>query len=264
LAPNGAYRLVPGEPVQGIELDLGIGPTATHSSFVFWSDGGIWQAPKAGGTTRRLAKLSLRPQYFVASGENFAWVSLSDDGVYTIQTLAGTEPKTLVSASGEVAALAMVRDAVYFVDRPTPGSWRIGVVRIAGGTPEYTAERSGRRPSLLTGEDAIYYYDVDRFKVRRVSLELRREDDLASELVCSPVHVARGIFCGSVEGLFELTRPSHAPRVLSYNRPGSITNVQSDARRVLWTVDLGPNRLAVDMLPTTGPDGAPLSPGSIH
>ena len=47
----------------------------------------------------------------------------------------------------------MVRDAVYFVERPTPASWRIGVVRTSGGSPEYTKERSGRRPALLTGED---------------------------------------------------------------------------------------------------------------
>jgi hypothetical protein len=132
LAPHSAYRLVPGEPVQGIELDLGVGPTATRSSFVFWSDGGIWQARKTGGTTRRLAKLPLRPQYFVASGESFAWVSLNDDGVYTIQTLQGTEPKTLVSASGELAALAMVRDAV----RTSPRRRRVAM------TPNRPAKRS--------------------------------------------------------------------------------------------------------------------------
>ncbi len=251
LAPRGAYRLVPGEPVRGIQLELGNGATMTRSAFVFWSEGGIWKAPKTGGTTRRVAKLSHRPQYFVASGEDFAWVSLSDDGVYTIQTLAGAEPKTLVSATGELSALNMVREAVYFVERPTPGSWRIGIVRITGGAPEYMTERSGRRPALLTGEDAIYFYDVDRFRIRRVSLDLRGDNDLASDLVCSPLHVARGFYCGSVEGLFEIKRPSHTPRVLSYGRPGSITNVQSDAHKVVWTVDLGPDRLAVDLLPTT-------------
>jgi hypothetical protein len=252
-SPHAAYRLVPGEPVHGIELELGIGPTATRSSFVFWSDGAIWKAPKTGGTVRKVATLPLRPQYFVASGEDLAWVSLGDGDVYTIQTLVGTEPKTLVSASSELSALDMIRDAVYFVDRPTPGSWRIGVVRTNGSAPTYMRERGGRRPALLTGDDAIYYYDVDRFKVRRVSLDLEREDDLASELVCSPMHVGRGIYCGSVEGLFEIARPSNEPRVLSHDRPGSITNVRSDAERVVWTVDLGPDRLAVDMLSSVGP-----------
>jgi hypothetical protein len=259
LTPEGAYRLVPGEPLRRIELELGVGATLTRSAFVFWSEGAIWKAPKTGGTPRRVAKLAHRPQYFVASGEAFAWVSLGDDGVYTIQTLAGTQPKTLVSANGELSALNLIRDAVYFVERPTPDSWRIGVVRTTGGAPEYTTARSGRRPSLLTGDDAIYFYDVDRFRISKFSLDLRRHDDLATELVCSPLHVARGIFCGSVEGLFEVKTPSYTPYVLSYGRPGSITNVISDARRVVWTVDAGPNRLAVDLLPAQ-PEGAPAPP----
>ena len=257
LAPHGAYRLVPGEPVRGIELELGIGPAMTRSAFVFWSDGGIWKTPKSGGATERIAKLPLRPQYFVASGEAIAWVSSSDDGVYTIQTLAGSEPKTLVTASGELGVLNMIQDAVYFVERPSPTSWRLGSIRANGGAPRYTTERSGRRPAMLTGSDAVYYYDVDRFRVRRISLDLGREDDLANDLVCSPLHVARSIYCGSVEGLFEIERPSNRPRVLAYGRPGSITSVQSDARRVVWTVDLGPDRLAVDLLPALGADGKP-------
>jgi hypothetical protein len=232
----------------------------TGSAFVFWSDGGIWRAPKTGGTARKMANLPLRPQYFVASGEAFAWVSLADDGVYAIQTLAGAKPKTLVSATGELSALNMVRDAVYFVERPTPGSWRLGVVRVAGGTPEYTTEQSGRRPAILTGDDAIYFYDVVRFRVRKVSLDLRRDDDLARDLVCSPLHAASGIYCGSVEGLFRIKTPSYRPEVLSYGRPGSITNVMSDARKVVWTLDLGPDRLAVDHLPVV-PEGAPAPPG---
>ena len=154
----------------------------------------------------------------------------------------------------------MGRDAVYFVERPTPGSWRLGVVRIAGGAPEYTTERSGRRPALLTGDDAIYFYDVDRFRVRKVSLDLRRDDDLATDLVCSPVHAARDIYCGSVEGLFRMKTPSFRPEVLTVGRPGSITNVRADALKVVWTLDLGPDRMAVDLLPVT-PDGAPAPPG---
>ena len=259
LAPRGAFRFVPGEPTRGIELELGHGAAMTRSAFVFWSEGGIWKAPKTGGAARRVANLPHRPQYFVASGEAFAWVSLGDDGVFAIQTLVAAEPKTLVSATGELSALNMVRDAVYFVERPSSGSWRMGVVRITGGAPAYTTERNGRRPALLTGEDAIYFYDVDRFRIRKVSLDLRRDADLAGHLVCSPVHVARGIYCGSVEGLFEVERPSHEPRVLSYGRRGSITNVQSDAHKVVWTVDLGTDRLAVDFLPVT-PDGVPAPP----
>src|SRR5450755_4497803 len=74
LTSHAAYRLVGGEPAHGIRLELGIGATLTQSAFVFWSEGGIWSAPKQGGVTRRLAKFSHQPQYFVASGDAFAWV----------------------------------------------------------------------------------------------------------------------------------------------------------------------------------------------
>src|SRR5262245_27394857 len=58
LTPNAAYRLVPGQNPQGIELELGIGPVLTPSAFIFWSRGAIWRAPKTGGETRALAKLT--------------------------------------------------------------------------------------------------------------------------------------------------------------------------------------------------------------
>src|SRR5450755_631845 len=74
LTSHAAYRLVDGQPAHGIRLELGIGATLTQSAFVFWSEGGIWSAPKQGGVTRRLAKFSHQPQYFVASGDAFAWV----------------------------------------------------------------------------------------------------------------------------------------------------------------------------------------------
>src|SRR6187399_2904568 len=76
LSPQRAFRLVPGEPAHGIELALGNGATMTRSAFVFWSEGRVWKAPKTGGSAHAVARLAQSPQYFVASGEAFAWVSL--------------------------------------------------------------------------------------------------------------------------------------------------------------------------------------------
>src|SRR4051812_47328949 len=63
MTSNAAYRLVDGEPAQGLRLDLGIGPALTPTSFVFWSDGAIWSAAKEGGDAHELAKFPHQPQY---------------------------------------------------------------------------------------------------------------------------------------------------------------------------------------------------------
>jgi hypothetical protein len=249
LTSHAAYRLVEGQPPQGIQLELGIGATLSQSAFVFWSDGGIWSAPKQGGVTRRLAKFSHQPQYFVASGEAFAWVDESEDGLYTIQTLAGSQPRVLVSSTGEIRALNMIGDAVYFVQRPSDGSWRLGVVRIAGAKPEYATERKGRAPALLAGQDALYYYDLDQSKILKRSLDLRSEQVQLENFVCSPICVSSSIFCACVEGLFEVSKETREPTVLVHDRPGTITSISSSSRLVAWTVDLGQDQLAVDMLP---------------
>jgi hypothetical protein len=256
LTSNAAYRLVAGQPAQGIELELGVGAVLTRASFVFWSKGTIWSAPKQGGVTRPIANFPHRPQYFVTSGESVAWVDRSEEGLDTIQTLEGREPRVLVSSSAEISALHMMGDAIYFVQRPTERTWRIGVVRITGdGAPQYQAERGGRTPALLTGADDVYYYDVDKLEIRRLASDGHGEGVMLPNVVCSPIQAASEIYCGSVEGLFQVFKETHLPRVLSYGRTGFITNIRSNSKHVVWTVDVGPDALAVDMLPATLADG---------
>jgi len=260
LTSNAAYRLVAGQPAHGIRLDLGIGPVLTQSAFVFWSEGSIWSAPKQGGVTRQIAKFPHQPQYFVASGDALAWVDQSDEGLYSIQTLVGSKPRILVSSTGEIRALNMIGDAVYFVQRPTDGSWRIGVVRITGGAPEYAAERKGRAPALLSGSDDLYYYDLDKSQILKVSPDLQHEEVQLKEFVCSPIQVSSRIYCGCVEGLFDVSKQTLRPTALVHDRPGSITNISSNSKHVAWTVDVGAGRLAVDMLlasPADDPSAAP-------
>jgi hypothetical protein len=252
LTSHAAYRLVEGQPARGIRLELGIGPTLTASAFVFWSEGGIWSAPKEGGVTRRLAKFPHQPQYFVASGDEFAWIDQSDAGLYTIQTLDGALPRILVTSPGEIRALDMIGDVVYFVQRPSDDTWRLGKVRRSGGAPEYATARRGRAPALLSGQDALYYYDLDQSKILKRTLDLSGEQVQLENFVCSPINVARRIFCGCVEGLFEVSKDAHEPKVLVHDRPGTIASISSNARLVAWTVDLGQDQLAVDTLPISG------------
>ncbi|HYQ01925.1 MAG TPA: hypothetical protein VER96_24800 [Polyangiaceae bacterium] len=249
MTSNAAYRLVEGEPPQGLRLDLGTGPTLTRTSFVFWSGGAIWSASKEGGASLELAKFPHQPQYFVSSEEAFAWVDQSDDGQYTIQTLDGRKPRILLSSKGEIRGLVMVGSVVYFVQRPTDDSWRIGFVRADGEEPRYANTKKGRAPAQLTGSDAIYFYDLDAKRIVRLSLDLRQEEEQLKDLVCSPIHASTQIYCGCVEGLFDVGKETHVPRVLTYNRPGTITRVSSNSKAVAWIVDVGAEQLAVDFLP---------------
>lgn len=260
MTSNAAYRLVGGEAPQGLRLDLGIGSVLTRSSFVFWSDGVIWSAPKEGGPSRDLAKFPHQPQYFVSSGDAFAWVDQSEGGLYTIQTLVGRKPKVLLSSTGEIRALAMIAESVYFVQRPTDDTWRIGFVRTNGGEPSYANAKKGRAPAQLAGSEAIYYYDLETKRILRLSLDLREEQEQLKEFVCSPMHASTRIYCGCVEGLFDVSKETHQPRVLVHDRPGTITTVTSNSKAVAWLTDVGSDQLTVDFLSAPDSEGAPPVP----
>ena len=62
------------------------------------------------------------------------------------------------------------------------------------------------------------------FQVRRLSPDLRREQALASGIVCSPIAVSAHVYCAQVEGIFEL-RAGERPRRLV---PGSIARVVTE------------------------------------
>jgi len=256
MTSNAAYRIVEGQATQGLRLDLGVGPVLTRTSFVFWSNGAVWSAPKAGGPPRELAKVPHQPQYFVSSGEALAWVDQADDGRYTIQTLDARKPRVLLSSPGEIRALLMLGDAVYFVQRPADDLWRIGLVRTGGGEPQYASTKKGRAPAQLTGSDAVYYYDLETKRILGLSLDLRQEEVYLKELVCSPIHASTRIYCGCVEGLFDVSKETRQPRVLAYDRPGTITSVTSNSKAVAWLVDVGSDQLAIDSLPAPDTEGA--------
>jgi hypothetical protein len=254
LTGNGAFRLVSGQPPQGIQLDLGIGSVLTQSAFIFWSKGHIWRAPKEGGVTRPLAKFPHQPQYFVASGDELAWIDQSDEGLYTIQALERGKPRVLVSSTRELSSLTMIQDALYFVETPTDTSWRVGVLRISSGQPEYGPERKGRRPAMLSASESIYYYDVDKSEIRRLINGVQQDETLLGSFVCSPIYVSSRIYCGCMEGLFDLSKEARKPRVLYANRVGIITGIVANEEMVVWTSDAGAEKLTVSMLAVDAAD----------
>jgi hypothetical protein len=246
---DAAYRLEVGRPPQKIELDLGIGPVLTDSGIVFWSKGAIWIAAKDGGSLWRVATLSRQPEYFVASSAGFAWLDRADDGLFRIQSLNGQKPRVLVADQGEISALNMIHEWVFFVLRAKDNSWRIGRVHFARGEPEYTESRTGPTPASLTGTEEVVYYDMERSEIRKLSPDLKSEYVWLKDFVCSPICESTNIYCSRVEGLFEFLAGSHDAKFLWYGRRETITSIRANPKQVFWTVDTGPDQLAVDMLP---------------
>jgi len=52
-----------------------------------------------------------------------------------------------------------------------------------------------------------------------------------------------------VEGLFEVRATDHKPHVLIYGRHETITYIRANSKYIVWTVDKGPDKLAVYRLP---------------
>jgi len=248
IAMDAAFRLAPGEAPYGMKLDLGDNAVATPSAFIFWSNGAIWIAPKHGGSPGRLAELRRRPQYFVASGETFAWIERNEDGHDAIRGLRGNKPYTIHKPSGTVDAATMLDDRVIFVERVEPTGWHIGAVHMHGGRPSFTATRTGRSPAMLVAARDVYYYDGNVFEVRALSSDLRDERVLATDIVCSPLAAAADrIVCGQVEGLFELSLADLSVRLVSPNMRSVITALAVDRERVVWVTDVGRDKLEVKL-----------------
>jgi len=249
LTRTAAYRLAAGKPAQKVDLDLGIGPVLADSGIVFWSKGAIWNASKDGARVWQVATLPKQPEYFVASEAGFAWLDRADDGLFRIQSLSGQKAKALVADPGEISALNMIHDWVFFVLRAKDNSWRIGRVHVGRGEAEYTSSRTGPTPAVLTGKEAIIYYDMERSEIRQLTPDLKSEHVWVKDFVCSPIHEATNIFCGRVEGLFEVLVDSLKTKLLWQGPRQTITALRANAKQVVWTVDTGPDQLAVDRLP---------------
>ena len=246
---NAAYRLAAGKPSQKIELDLGIGPVLADSGIIFWSKGAIWRAAKDGAPVWRVAALPGQPEYFVASSAGIAWLDRVEGGLFRIQSLDGQKPRVLVAEQGEISALNMVHDWVFFVLRARDNSWRIGRVHALRGEPEYTDSKTGPTPALLTGMEDIVYYDMERSEIRQLTPDLKSEHVLVKDFVCSPIFEAKNIFCGRVEGLFEVLADSRKTKFLWHAPRETVTLIRANSKQVVWAVDTGPDQLAVDMLP---------------
>lgn len=249
LTSHAAYRLAPGQPPDALKVELGFGATTTRHGLVFWSGGVVHEASKQSGESRVWGALASRPQFFVSAGDDIAWIERSEDHRFAIGSFAARRAFVLYTSSGTIDAAAMLNDWIFFVERPSADQWRIGGVRTKGGTAVFTPARQGRSPAMLVAHDDIYYYDGNGRDVRRLSPDLRREETLVTDFICSPLAVAERVYCANVEGIFELV-PQGRPRPLvKLGHRGTVTDLAANAHQLFWMGDAGADRLIVQTIP---------------
>ncbi len=249
MTSGAAYRLVPGRSPERWELDLGSSPALTDENIVYWSAGALRQIAKRGGKPASLAEVPSQPRRIVASKGHFAWLDRSADGRASIQTLHGSQPVVVHQASGDIPALALIDDQVFFVEQAEGSEFRIGVVPLSGGSTRYTASRRGRPPSRLAAASEVFYYEGPTPMIHRLSVDLSRDEVLARGVICSPIAAAEKLYCAQPAGLLELGLDGGPARTLARGRSGTITALAASRTWLASLVDAGENQLAVELLP---------------
>ena len=102
---------------------------------------------------------------------------------------------------------------------------------------------------LAAGREHLFYYDGNPQEVRRLSQDLKREDVVTRKLICSPIAASDRIYCGHVEGLFQISLPERTPRPLTPNQRNLITSLAASSAGVAWVSEVGAEELAVRRLP---------------
>lgn len=253
LTDEAIYRVSPGHSPERRPLNLGYGAAFTNRAIVYWSKGVVWRVSKEGGEPERLLPLAHQPQFFVASGDEFAWVSRSSTDRFSIATLHGHTQRLIYSSPGRIETATMVDDWLVFVERLKAPTWRFGRIRTDGRDAAFTDFRPPRTPPALAAwRDEIYYYHGPDGGVRRLSLDLQRDEVLAKNFTCSPMAVADRVFCGQVPGLFEIRSKEEQPRHLTRNAGRMATTMAASSTHLAWVSDTGENQMAVMMLPLEG------------
>jgi hypothetical protein len=245
LANQSAYRLVPGRAPESLQVRPGFGATTARHALVFWSDGAVRAASKRDGKSRKIAALATPPQALLSSGSDTAWIERSNEGRFSLMSSSGKPPLRVYASPGTIEAAAMLSDWIFFIERPTTTEWRVGGIRANGGAPVFTSSRTGRAPSMLVARHELFYYDGNQREVRRLSPDLRGEETLVSNFVCSPIAVAEQVYCANVQGIFELV-PGARPRPLvTLSKGGAVTDLAANASHLYWIGDAGADKLQV-------------------
>jgi len=253
LTATAVHRIVVGKSTETFPRELGSAVATTSEGFVYWSQGKLFEAPKASGEPRVLGAVPRLPQRLAAARDRLVWIDEAA-GKFSLHTLEAAQSRQLYTSPGALDALALLGDDAFFVERLSPTSWRLG--RVALGTRRardlelrYTPEKRGRSPSQLVGfGDALYFQDPSGYQVIELSRDLEHQRTLAKDLVCSPLAVWERVFCAQVEGLVEVRSEGRPARLLAPSSRGLITAIAANSKAIVWLSDGGENQLTVKWL----------------
>jgi len=238
LTDDAIFAVAPGQAPRGRKLAMGFTSAATPSAFIYWDQGFLMRVSKLGGDPAKLGPVPREPQFLLAMGELIAWVDKDDQGAFTVRVFDGSQGRVIHAAAGRIVAATGAGDRAVFVEQMKDGPYRLVSVPVTGGEATFGRPRKGRPPAMLTSfEGTVAYYDGNAFEVRSLSADLRQEQVVGNNLICSPIALADRIYCGQVEGLSVLLPADHSITLLSPNARTLVTALTADPRRVVYILD---------------------------
>lgn len=217
-------------------------------SVLRWSDGALLRFPEGGGAPHSRLPWPRSPERWATSGEHVAWLQPAADERHGIWTLVGGEPRRIVDA-GRIATMTLRDDRLFFVEELADATWRLGTASRLGGDALYGQVKRGRTPALLAVTSDLFYYDGPTFSVYRVSTDLKREERLAQDIICSPLAAADGVFCAQPGRILRLPLSGGAPSVVVSSIPGMVTALVATRSELVWLRESGKSGMAVEKLP---------------
>ena len=262
---EGLYRKQDGKAP--VHRSTGINPplAVMGERVVHWGDGQLLATPLSGAPPSKLGALEQMPRDVFASTEHFTWLQRSKlgDRILVADKLAdkpGSHAayRTVYRSEHGIVSGAMLQDWVFFVESLPDGEWRLGAASIGkaetlpkqGQAATLGPAREGRPPAFLLAENELYFYDGPSRSVRRVTPDLQEETIVATSVICSPMAVARQVYCAHVGGVFSVSTQEEAEeasqrRVLESRIQGPITAIAASPRQVVWVEDVEGKQLRV-------------------
>ncbi|HSC86450.1 MAG TPA: hypothetical protein VLC09_04240 [Polyangiaceae bacterium] len=218
-----------------------------HDEVVFAEGGALRRSVWGEKSSAILRAEETPPERLAATDSSLFVLQRNVEGGSEISLFASGALKKIYETTSSIATLSAKDDRAFFVEAKDENFRIVSATR--GGRAVFGPEHPGRTPAALAVSDSIYYYDGPRREVRRISLELDAEQVVASDVVCSPLHVADRVYCafpGSITAI-GLNNPSKVD--LEVHARGPITALTTFEDRLLWIEDAGAERLVVKSLP---------------
>ncbi|MDF3070683.1 MAG: hypothetical protein K0R38_6284 [Polyangiaceae bacterium] len=218
------------------------------TSLTRWSAGVLRRFDPARAGWAVLGRMPRAPRLVVDAGDGVAWLRQNEPNAgVSLWALVGSEPRRVAAVSGDIGAMTLRDDRLFFVEELPGSSWRLGVVATSGDGPRYAEPVRGRTPAMLAVTSDVFYYDGPTLSVYRVSTDLKRTEQVGKDVICSPFAVAASIYCSQPGGLLELPLAGGPARVLVPSQ-GTVTAMLATDSQLFWLREAPRGGLAVESM----------------